>query len=306
LTQLVQPLFDGPVDIIGDIHGEIDALENLLGHLGYSEHGVHPDGRRLVFVGDLTDRGPDSPTVVEIVKSFVEAGRAQCVMGNHEFNILLGQRKHDNHWFFGEEWSLDYTDEPTPAKLADDTIRTSVTDFFKSLPLALERDDVRVVHACWDDSMVDKARDSKDAEALHDEHRKQIYIAHEKSNLDEIGRGLEHQNRNPVKVITSGKEERVEIPFEASGKLRYEDRIHWWHDYDEKRICVFGHYSFFKGEFNSPGRAICNDFAVAKRWIERQAADFDGTFRTKLAGLRIPEMTWVFDDGKSESLEFRE
>ena len=64
---LVRPLFAGPIDIVGDIHGEIDALLALLHHLGYAEDGIHAQGRRLVFVGDLTDRGPDSPSVVSLV-----------------------------------------------------------------------------------------------------------------------------------------------------------------------------------------------------------------------------------------------
>ena len=52
--RLVQPLFDGPLDVVGDVHGEIDALRSLLSHLGYSHDGrEHPNHRRLVFVGDL-------------------------------------------------------------------------------------------------------------------------------------------------------------------------------------------------------------------------------------------------------------
>ena len=57
------------------------------------------------------------------------------MLGNHDLNILLGHRKHDNHWFFGESWALDGTDEPTPAVLADDRIRDAVLAFFRSLPL---------------------------------------------------------------------------------------------------------------------------------------------------------------------------
>ncbi|MDH3441675.1 MAG: metallophosphoesterase, partial [Gammaproteobacteria bacterium] len=54
-------LEDGPLDIIGDIHGEFDALMNLLDVLGYDEEGQSPEGRKIVFLGDLIDRGPDSP-----------------------------------------------------------------------------------------------------------------------------------------------------------------------------------------------------------------------------------------------------
>ena len=78
MTQLVQPLPDGPLDIVGDVHGEIEALRALLDGLGYAEDGSHPQPRRLVFTGDLTDRGPDSPAVIELVRRLVETERAYC------------------------------------------------------------------------------------------------------------------------------------------------------------------------------------------------------------------------------------
>ncbi|MFE1255799.1 polynucleotide kinase-phosphatase [Streptomyces fungicidicus] len=73
----------GPFDIIGDIHGCSAELEALLGKLGYAD-GVHPEGRTAVFVGDLVDRGPDSPAVLRRVMAMVKAGLALCVPGNHE------------------------------------------------------------------------------------------------------------------------------------------------------------------------------------------------------------------------------
>lgn len=73
-TGLVRPLFEGPIDVIGDVHGELAALTDLIAALGYDADGVHPDGRRLVFVGDLCDRGPDSPGVLRWVQRLVEAG----------------------------------------------------------------------------------------------------------------------------------------------------------------------------------------------------------------------------------------
>jgi polynucleotide kinase-phosphatase len=83
----------GPFDIIGDVHGCRAELETLLGELGYTlsrdaagrpVDAVHPDGRRAVFVGDLVDRGPDSPGVLRLVMGMVAAGHAICVPGNHE------------------------------------------------------------------------------------------------------------------------------------------------------------------------------------------------------------------------------
>jgi len=85
----------GPFDIIGDVHGCADELQVLLGQLGYEvvwsqDRGERtvavtpPNGRKLVFVGDLVDRGPNTPDVLRIAMSMVAAGTAYCVQGNHE------------------------------------------------------------------------------------------------------------------------------------------------------------------------------------------------------------------------------
>lgn len=297
---LVQPLFDGPLDIVGDVHGEINALRSLLHHLGYGDDGNHPANRRLVFVGDLTDRGPDSPAVVDLVEGLVKSERAQCVLGNHDLNILLGAHKHDNRWFFGEEWNLDPSGEPHPARMADTGIQRRVLGFFKSLPLALERDGLRVVHACWDDDVVNLARRADDAVALYKQHAAIISDWHDRSNLDENIRELERQNLNPVKVLSSGKERHTDNTFEAGGKPRNTERVKWWEDYSDPEICVFGHYSLSRYETDSFGNAVCVDFAVGKRWKERLSPGFDGTFRGQLAALSFPEMNLVFDDGETE------
>ena len=65
MNPMCQALFEGPVDVVGDVHGEFEALDQLLDVLGYhAENGwKHPEGRRLVFVGDLVDRGPNSPSL---------------------------------------------------------------------------------------------------------------------------------------------------------------------------------------------------------------------------------------------------
>lgn len=74
----------GPFDLIGDVHGCLTELRTLLGRLGYADDGSHPDGRRMVFVGDLVDRGPDSVGVLREVVGWVEDGHALFVPGNHD------------------------------------------------------------------------------------------------------------------------------------------------------------------------------------------------------------------------------
>jgi protein phosphatase len=85
----------GPFDIVGDIHGCLAELESLLDKLGYipaeregSTVRAHPEGRRIIFVGDLVDRGPDSPGVLRLVMDMVAAGSALAVPGNHDLKLV--------------------------------------------------------------------------------------------------------------------------------------------------------------------------------------------------------------------------
>jgi len=75
----------GPgIDVVGDVHGCADELADLLARLGYATPGDGATERRLAFVGDLVDRGPDSARVLETVMLLCQAGVADCVLGNHD------------------------------------------------------------------------------------------------------------------------------------------------------------------------------------------------------------------------------
>jgi len=85
----------GPFDVIGDVHGCHRELVELLGALGYAVEGTReapvvrpPEGRRAIFLGDLVDRGPDSPGVLRLVMSMVRSETALCIPGNHEVKLL--------------------------------------------------------------------------------------------------------------------------------------------------------------------------------------------------------------------------
>jgi protein phosphatase len=87
----------GPFDVIGDVHGCRAELETLLGRLGYTisrdaqgrpVDAAHPGARSAVFVGDLVDRGPDSPGVLRLVMGMVASGHALAVPGNHENKLV--------------------------------------------------------------------------------------------------------------------------------------------------------------------------------------------------------------------------
>ncbi|WP_373866492.1 metallophosphoesterase [Acinetobacter bereziniae] len=79
----VQRIYDALIDIIVEIHCEINALQNLMQILGYDRKGSHNESRKLIFVGDLCDRGLDSVAVIKLVKYLIDNDNAQCVLGNH-------------------------------------------------------------------------------------------------------------------------------------------------------------------------------------------------------------------------------
>ncbi|MEV6588984.1 polynucleotide kinase-phosphatase [Streptomyces acidicola] len=116
----------GPFDIIGDIHGCSSELESLLGKLGYVD-GTHPDGRTAVFVGDLVDRGPDTPGVLRRVMSMVASGDALCVPGNHENKL--------GRWMKGRKVQHTHGLAETVEQLEkeDDAFRTRVREFVDGL-----------------------------------------------------------------------------------------------------------------------------------------------------------------------------
>ncbi|MER5665187.1 polynucleotide kinase-phosphatase [Streptomyces mirabilis] len=111
----------GPFDIIGDIHGCASELETLLGKLGYVD-GAHPEGRTAVFVGDLVDRGPDTPAVLRRVMSMVAAGDALCVPGNHENKLgryLKGRKVQHSHGLAETIEQLDGESEEFHARVRE-------------------------------------------------------------------------------------------------------------------------------------------------------------------------------------------
>jgi hypothetical protein len=279
------------IDVIGDIHGEFDKLVALLSHLGYSESGGiwrHPD-RAAIFVGDLIDRGPKQMETVHLVRAMVEAGSAQCILGNHEFNAIAwvtpdpehpGKFLRDHHKPGNREQHQAFLDvvEGTPRQ-------KEITDWFKTLPLWLDLPGLRVVHACWHQESMDLLRPVLGPnQTLTDQA---ILFGSRKGHP--LYEALEVVCKGPEVVLPAG------ISFEdKGGRVRHEVRVRWWQEdlstYRKAAIgppgdiamipdvpmpvgsqgnrysgppVLFGHYWFTgKPEVISP-RFACLDYSVA-------------------------------------------
>ncbi len=150
-------------DLIGDIHGCGLTLIDLLEQMGYSKrNGVyqHPK-RKVVFLGDIVDRGPNIRLACHIVRDMVEAGHADIVMGKHEYNVVTylseapaGMRQpflrpHTPRNNFIVEQTLEqFANYPQEFN--------EMLDWFLTIPLFREYEHFRVVHACWDHQMIDE------------------------------------------------------------------------------------------------------------------------------------------------------
>lgn len=286
-------------DIIGDIHGCGRTLESLLAKLNYAREGGvyrHPE-RTAVFLGDFIDRGPHQRDVISIVRPMVESGAAQSVMGNHEYNAIafatLDQRKGgylrahsdrniNQHEAFLDEFAFDSADH------------REVIDWFKSLPMWLELDGIRVVHACWDWVFIEQISDP----LITDE----LLLA----SCDN-----EQWQFEAIETLLKGKE--LPLPAghhydDVSGNTRHDIRVRWWDqsadtykkaflgpenaltripddeidgdhliDYSHDAPPVFlGHY-WMEGEPEPLAANIaCTDYSVAKAGGKLAAYRWDG------------------------------
>ena len=143
-------------DLIGDIHGYATELKALLSKMDYREiDGVwqHPDERQVIFLGDFVDRGPEQVETVQIAKAMVDTGNALAVMGNHEYNAVAWAtqdpetpgnflRPHINKNLKQHKEFLEQVGEGSD-------LHKRIVEWFRTLPLFLDMNDFRVVHACW-------------------------------------------------------------------------------------------------------------------------------------------------------------
>jgi hypothetical protein len=212
-------------DIIGDIHGYAEPLKRLLQKMNYTEvNGVwrHPH-RKVIFVGDYIDRGPAIRETLQIVKRMTDAGYAIALMGNHEYNALAYHhrladgtylRKHSTKhlkqhaqtlaqfFFYQEEWQ-------------------EYLQWFYTLPLFLELDGIRVVHACWDDAHIDWLK----------QHNLQ------RINPDFLSNAHQRESLEYMIIDETLKGKEVDIPEEYAwadkdGNIRKQNRIKWWSNPD--------------------------------------------------------------------------
>ena len=148
-------------DLIGDIHGQHDKLTALLHQLGYQPHDDgfrHPEGRRVIFLGDYIDRGPKVREVLLTVRAMVEAGDALAIMGNHEYNAVCYHTQDGNGGWLREhkEKNRHQIIATLQAFEGRDAEWAGWLEWMSHLPMFLDLRELRCVHACWDAAAIQR------------------------------------------------------------------------------------------------------------------------------------------------------
>ncbi len=280
------------IDLIGDVHGHADKLEELLQKLEYTRKAgtYQHEHRKVLFVGDYIDRGPQIRETLEIVKAMVDSGDAIALMGNHEYNAICFHYQETEGGHLRKHLIKNIIQHYETLKQFQNrqSEYESYLDWFKTLPLFYEAESFRAVHACWDHNNIQYLRETLENDRLTDDL---IYQSVKKgSALNEA-----------IEQTLKGKE--MPLPpglffTDKDGTIRSEIRIKWWEnpadmtyksisvvpienlsdqpidlrelkskDYyhkDEKKV-FFGHY-WLKGEPSLYRENICClDYSVAKQ-----------------------------------------
>ncbi|HUO15198.1 MAG TPA: polynucleotide kinase-phosphatase [Verrucomicrobiae bacterium] len=245
-----QPLWNnrrdvhGPFDIVGDVHGCLDELLELMAALGYQVvredassiarqdaafSVVPPDGRKLVFVGDLVDRGPSTPDVLRLAMTMVDAGQAFCVPGNHDIKLVKALKGRDVQLTHGLAESLQQL-EKEPAEF-----RAQALKFLDDL----------VSHYVFDDG--------------------KLIVAHAGMKESMQGRGSAKVRDFALYGETTGETDDFGLPV----------RYNWSADYRGKALVVYGHTPvpeplWLNGTVNIDTGCVFGGKLTALRYPERE------------------------------------
>jgi hypothetical protein len=220
-------------DIIPDIHGQLEKLLFALRRLGWRRTAagwVHPDpGRRILFLGDFIDRGPDNAGVLRTVRELMDTDKADAVMGNHELNAVLFHSVHPEdglplrphmeknirqHRAFLNEFDLG----------APDT--REVIAWMASLPLFIDTGEFRAVHASWTASAIGRLTELTENGVLSEEH---FVRSAGRDEADEVFRIVETTTKGPEARLPAGCG-----VSDKEGVLRTNVRMKWWVDRADK------------------------------------------------------------------------
>ena len=247
-----------------------------------------------ILVGDLIDRGPDNIRVVQIVRAMVEAGTAKVILGNHEYNAICFHTPDGNGGYLRPHTEKNinqhkaFLDQYKSLDESDVELNRAI-DWFKTLPIFIEEENIRIIHACWDTNSLDTIREQINPDGSMTEQL--IFNSAKKSSRE----------YHALEILLKGVE--AELPCGLSfsdkdGNKRHEIRLKWWlqgsqsyrvaalvpkdvreqlsdkklipkenmisYDKDQPPV-FFGHYWMHGEPVLQAGNICCVDYSIAKK-----------------------------------------
>lgn len=222
--------FSEGIDVIPDVHADMQRLVRTLTHLGYRDTDIgwrHPRGRIAAFLGDLIDMGSDNAAVISTVRAMERNGSAIAIMGNHELNALLYHQSGENADHNGDGWMRSHN--PTHTKQHQTFLRQfplgavhtgDVLEWFMTLPLYIDFSGIRLVHAYWSDKHIEVIRSRTNDGRLNSDDLQQIAL---EEDGNEFANAVLDSLKGPEAMLPAG------FSFEdISGRERNMVRLKWW------------------------------------------------------------------------------
>jgi len=214
-------------DLIGDVHGCANSLEHLLTEMGYQHRAgcYRHASRKVIFVGDIVDRGPRIREALHIVKDMVDCGQAEIVLGNHEYNAMCyctEGRKGSGQQYLREHNARHH-------RLIRETLEQFESHhsewleflaWFHEIPLFIEKEHFRVVHACWDDNAIERLKEFSSDHCIGEDflHESSVQGSFAGRLVDKLTRGTALELPNGETIL--GKD----------GLVRHMFRTKFWSD----------------------------------------------------------------------------
>ncbi len=219
-------MFENGIDIVGDVHGNYSKLIKLLNKLGYrKQNGFKNQKRNIVFIGDIIDRGNENLKTLGLIKFLYEMEIALIVLGNHEYNAICYHREGDNDFLRSHNSKNFLSHKETLLEIKDKNDEwLKYIEWFMQFPLYLEVKNLRLVHACWDDDMIQWLRDRN----IYSIDNNMVFL---KNSVNK--QRFEHK---VIETVLKGPE--LNLPknveyTDRNGIKRNSVRIKWWIDKDE-------------------------------------------------------------------------
>lgn len=224
-------------DFIADIHGHAEELKLLLHKLGYeNSQGFykHPEGRKVIFLGNFIDKGKKIRKTLHIIKAMCDNGSGEAILGSHEYNALCFWEMNKSKGGYLRKHSIkNIMQHSKTIKQFDGEEEEweSFLSWFMLLPLFIEKPTFRAIHACWDEKMIEAIKNELP------EHRMSKVYLHRSAEK-------EYKEHRQIRTILKGREMVLPKPYfiqNGDDEKKHEAKIKWWVNPKE---ALYGEYLF--------------------------------------------------------------